>query len=321
MPVRVSVVTPFYNTGQYLEECIQSVLAQSFKDFEYILVNNCSTDNSLAIAQKYADADSRIRLFSNDRFLNQVQNYNRSLALVSQESRYCKMVQADDWIYKHCLEEMVALADTDARIGIVSSYRLAGRQVKEVGLDCRESVLPGRAVCRKQLLEACHFFGSPSTLLFRSDIVRSRRPFYAEGRLHEDTEACYEILEDCDFGFVHQVLSFSRTENDSIMSSTRRFNPALLDKLIIVRKYGRNCLDPDEFAACWRSHESRYLRYLAESALRFRGRDFWDYHIKGLATAGYRLSSIRLAAQLVLVVIDLVLNPKHTMTRALRAFR
>ena len=56
----LSVVTPFYNTQAYLKECIESVLGQSYRNFEYILVDNCSNDGSLDIAEYYAKRDSRI---------------------------------------------------------------------------------------------------------------------------------------------------------------------------------------------------------------------------------------------------------------------
>src|SRR5215813_13713501 len=222
---KVSVVTPFYNTEAYLEECIQSVLAQTLSDFEYLLVNNCSTDGSLAIAERYAAKDSRIRVITNPAFVPQVENYNGALAQIGAESRYCKLVQADDWIYPQCLEEMVALADGDDSVGIVSSYRLDGRRVTCTGLPYTDRVVDGRAICRRQLLEGIFVFGSPTTLLLRASIVRSRKPFYETGRLHEDTEVCYEILRDWNFGFVHQILSFTRRDNDSIVAASKAFDP------------------------------------------------------------------------------------------------
>ena len=80
----VSVVTPFYNTAPYLAQCIESVLAQSYPEFEYILVDNCSTDGSTEIAESYARRDPRIRLIRRSQFLSQVQNYNAALAEISE---------------------------------------------------------------------------------------------------------------------------------------------------------------------------------------------------------------------------------------------
>src|SRR6185503_16132381 len=92
----VSVVTPFYNTAPYLAGCIESVLAQTHRDFEYLLVNNKSTDGSREIAARYSAQDSRLRVIDNPAFVGQVENYNGALAHISPASRYVKIVQADD---------------------------------------------------------------------------------------------------------------------------------------------------------------------------------------------------------------------------------
>lgn len=315
----VSVVTPFYNCGEYLEQCIRSVLSQSYSDFEYILVDNRSSDNSAEIARKYAEKDKRIRLYSNEECLNQVQNYNHALSMISSGSTYCKMVQADDWIFRTCLEEMVSVADRDANVGIVSSYRMKGSQIKNIGLSHTSQIVPGRDICRMQLLDGYFFFGSPTTIMYRSEVVRNRKRFFVEGRLHEDTEACYEILKNWDFGFVHQVLSFTRVDNESTMSSVRSFNPELLDKLIVLKEFGAYYLDPDEFRDAWAKIENRYLRYLAESKCRGKGREFWNYHQRGLATIGYSVKAYRLYWQMLGWIVDMALNPKNTVERLLNS--
>ncbi len=107
----VSVVTPFYNSAEYLAACIESVLGQSYPNFEYVLLDNCSTDRSASIAEKYAAQDSRIRLIKADTFRGQVENYNYGLSQIDSRSRYCKLVQADDWLFSRCLEIMVEIAD------------------------------------------------------------------------------------------------------------------------------------------------------------------------------------------------------------------
>ena len=58
----ISVVTPVYNTEKYLAECIASVLGQTYQNWEYVIVNNCSTDKSLEIAQRYVQEIPRIRV-------------------------------------------------------------------------------------------------------------------------------------------------------------------------------------------------------------------------------------------------------------------
>ena len=140
----VSVVTPFYNTEDFLAECIESVLRQSYRNFEYILSNNHSSDRSPQIAEEYARRDPRIRLIDHTEFLDQIGNYNRALRDISSSSKYLKIVQADDWLYPECLEKMVPVAEAHPSVSIVSAYCLRGREIANVGLPHSTPVYSGR---------------------------------------------------------------------------------------------------------------------------------------------------------------------------------
>jgi glycosyltransferase involved in cell wall biosynthesis len=114
----VSVVTPFYNTAPYLAECIESVLKQNYTHFEYILVDNCSTDGSREIAEAYAGRDPRILLIRCTEFIRQIPNYNRALVHISSNSKYCKIVEADNHIFPDCLRLMVQAFQQSETIGL-----------------------------------------------------------------------------------------------------------------------------------------------------------------------------------------------------------
>src|SRR5439155_13185774 len=73
--VLVSVVTPVFNGERYLRECIESVLAQTYTNWDYVIVDNQSTDRTNEIAHEYAARDPRIRVIRNDAFVRVVQNY------------------------------------------------------------------------------------------------------------------------------------------------------------------------------------------------------------------------------------------------------
>lgn len=313
----VSVVTPFHNTCGYLAECIESVLAQSYRNWEYILVDNCSTDGSGEIAREYAGREERIRLVSNTQFLGQVENYNHALRRISDESKYCKIVQADDWIFPECLTAMVEVAENHPSVGLVGAYRLDHTKVTCDGVPYHDVVLPGHHVCRSSLLNEYFVFGSATSVLVRSDIVRSRVPFYNESSYHEDTEACYEILRDHDFGFVHKVLTFTRRENESISSRDRRNDPShLLDRLLALRKYGPDFLDEGELKKALGKLEERYLRFVAAGALGRRNDEFWSYHKSALEKTGYKLSWSMLWKHAALEVAGLLFDPGR-MARAI----
>ena len=82
----VSVVTPVHNGERYLRRCIESVIAQSHVNWDYTIVNNCSTDGTLGIALEYASRDHRIRVQSNSSFLHINANYNMAFRQISPQS-------------------------------------------------------------------------------------------------------------------------------------------------------------------------------------------------------------------------------------------
>jgi glycosyltransferase involved in cell wall biosynthesis len=317
----VSVVTPFYNTADYLAECIESVLAQSYQNWEYILVNNCSTDGSFEIAQRYAATDSRIRIVNNSDFLSQAQNYNWALQQISPQSRYCKVVQADDWIFPDCIRLMVEVAEKNSSVGIVSAYGLFGPRVYLSGLPYPSHMVSGRDVCRRFLLEGLYVFGTPNSLLLRSDLVCARKPFYDEDTPFLDAEVCFELMKSGDFGFVHQVLTFTRRDNVSVMSRIASFNHFPLLEFICIRRYGSFYLDAQEYRKRLNEIEHNYLAFLGLNVFRARGRDFWEFHRKGMARAGYRLEWWRLAGYALIAAVDVVLNPLHSAEKIIAHFK
>ena len=314
----VSVVTPFRNTASYLDQCIESVLAQSYPDFEYILVDNCSTDGSAEIARRYASRDSRISFWSQPQVLSQVANYNSSLARISDASEYCKVVQADDYIFPDCLRLFVDVFERSERIGLASSYDLKGDMVRGSGFPESESVLSGKDAARLFLRTGICIFGSPTTVMYRSALVRGTKEFYDPSLLHEDTEKCLQILGDWDFAFVHQVLSFLRLGNDSVSSAVRTLAPDELDRHITVQRYAATFLDEHEASELKGRVRREYYRVLARQALRFRGAEFWRYHRAGLATVGETLDRRTLTAQLGRELLWMAANPGITIGHVFR---
>jgi glycosyltransferase involved in cell wall biosynthesis len=320
----VSVVTPFHNTAPYLAQCIESVLTQTYSNFEYILADNRSADGSGEIAARYARQDSRIRLIHFSELVPQVPNYNRALQQISPDSKYCKIVQADDSIFPDCLKLMVHVFEQSESIGLVSSYDLKGNVVRGSGFPRDISVLHGKDAARYYLRGGVFVFGSPTTVMYRSSLVRDQKSFYEEGLLHEDTEKCLEILEHWDFGFVHQVLSCLRMDNESISSSAKAFQPGALDHYIIVQRFAPVFFPVQEADELRKKSKREYYNVLAEQAIRLRPRAFWRYHKQGLRTLGERVDLPSLAIAIVKEFLRMVANPGATvvwlLTSAKRGF-
>jgi glycosyltransferase involved in cell wall biosynthesis len=219
---RVSIVTPVYNNAAHLAESIESVLAQTYRNFDLTIVNNCSTDGSGEIARHYASKHALVRVHDNPHFLGAIANHNASLRMISPDCKYCKIVFADDWIYPECLERMVRLAEEHSSVGIVGAYALEGRNVICTGIPHTSIVMKGSDVCRQHLLDRMYVFGSANSLLYRADLVRAHDPFFNEANIHADTEACFALLRNCDFGFVHQVLTATRIRAGSLNMESLR---------------------------------------------------------------------------------------------------
>jgi hypothetical protein len=198
-----------------------------------------------------------------------------------------------------CLERMVAVAVAHPTVGIVSAYRLSGAEVDLDGvIPHGVDVVPGREICRATLLGGGYVFGSPSSLLVRSDLIRERSTFYNEENLHADTEVCFDILGRSDFGFVHQVLTHTRRHGETVTSTTAdRLNTNITGWLRVMTAYGPVYLTPEERARRLRWWLRRYVVSLAKAAVRgkFRGKQFRELHLETLRMLRRSLSLAELA--------------------------
>lgn len=299
----VSVVTPVYNGHAYLAESIESVLSQTYQNWELIILNNGSSDDSLALANDYAEKDARIKVHSNNETLPQMENWNKSMSLISEESVYCKVVHADDWLFPNCLQEMVSLCVANPTVALVGSYRLEEEAVTLDGLVYPSHCVRGREIIRRRFLGSPDLFGSPTSVMYRSDQVLSRPEFYNELNLHADTEICFRILLDHDFGFVHQVLTFTRRHNETTSTYAKRMQTYKACDLMMLKSIGTEVLNELELHSAVTSKLKNYYRFLGFRLLQFRKastRDFWNefwgYHKESLNAQGGGFSWPRVVA-------------------------
>jgi glycosyltransferase involved in cell wall biosynthesis len=314
----VSIVTPVYNGAEYLAECIESVIAQTYQNWEYTIVNNFSTDTSLEIARRYAAKDSRIRIHNNREFLSVIPNHNAALRQISTTSKYCKLVFADDWIFPECLERMVSVAEAYPSVGIVGAYVLQGTEIICTGLQTSETLVPGREICRRHFLDRLYVFGSANAVLYRADLVRAGDRFYNESNIHADTEVCFTILKSSDFGFVHQVLTFTRVRPESLSTTSADLHTYYFGMLRILREHASDYLTPSERDEFLRYHMSEYYRFLGKSVLRGRKR-VWQYHRKKLVEEGIGFSWPRLMKGALEAAWRQLSNPGSAAAKALGA--
>ncbi len=316
----VSVVTPVYNGEDFLEECIESVLGQTYRNLEYIIVNNCSTDRTLEIAKKYAQKDDRIRVHDNQEFVPVIANHNIAFRLISPAARYCKVVSADDFIFPDCLRQMVRVAEMHPSVGLVGCYQLSKESVRWQGFDYPKTVFSGREICRRIFLHgARHFgFGSPTSLLYRADLVRASESFYPNSSPHADTSACFQSLHQSDYGFVYQVLSYERIHEQTQTAKSKKINRYSSANLSDLIQYGPLYLTPDEYSHLLKRQVNGYYRYLAVNVLKFNDNEFRTYHSSRLKELGYPLTFSRLLKAGLVAVFREMLNPEQAVRKFLK---
>lgn len=287
----MSFVTPVYNGGPFLAQAIDSVLEQEYENFEYVIVNNCSTDETLSVALHYARLDERIRVLNNEEFLDCEQNHNAAFRQVSPLSQYCKVISADDRLLPGALNKLLQVALRYPSVGIVGSYQLSQGDISWQGLPKTIEVLSGREICRLGLLHGVYVFGNPMSLLYRSDLLRRSGDFFPHSKPHADASACYANLHNCDFGFVHEVLSIERNHEFQVSSGLQELEAGWVIFLDMLARYGPIYLSEAEYAMQWEKSLNEYYRMLGGQALRGKGVAFWRYHRQELAELGHELKA------------------------------
>ena len=119
----ISIIVPVYNSGLYLSECLDSIKKQTYKDFEVVLYNDGSTDNSKKICERFLHEDSRFKYYEQE---NQGPGTTRNNALMKASGDYICFVDSDDIVSEYYLERLYdAIVETDADISVCDLTRLS----------------------------------------------------------------------------------------------------------------------------------------------------------------------------------------------------
>lgn len=254
---KISVVIPVYNGENYLAETVESVLAQTFEDFELIIVDNCSTDATPGIAQKYAEQDDRVVYYKNERNLGMVGNWNRAVLLARDE--YIKLLCADDVIEPEHLQAFVNVLDTHPNVSLVTSFeQLIGdlHTVRKLPYLPAIGELDGRLV-QKHLLTHGNWVGSPSSVMFR------RRDIYVGVFNHAwrfwmlDVDMWIRLLAIGNLYVVPRILTHNRIHSQR-QSAVGNINFTFIKEELMLAKfafqfpqiYGSHTKSEQEFLYC-----------------------------------------------------------------------
>lgn len=224
MPI-ISVVVPVYNVEKYLSRCIDSILNQTFSDFELILVDDGSPDNCGKICDKYAIKDKRIHVIHKvNGGLSEARNYGIEWAVKKSNSSWITFIDSDDWVHPDFLRILYkAVLDNNTFLSFCSFKRMNSFQQYEEIKVSYSRIDTQRIFYNKRVnsIVAC------GKLFKKKDFESVRFPV---GRLHEDEFTTYKILfKYKDVSFVNNDLYFYYVNPDSITQSS--WNLRRLDNL------------------------------------------------------------------------------------------
>lgn len=227
----VSVICPVYNSAPWLDECIGSVLAQSLQDWELILIDDASADDSLAICERYAAADARMRVVRGQGGAGA--GANRNLGLDLARGRYVFFLDSDDYLTPHALERIAGECEANGLDGLFFGAHVLcedpSLQHKVEGYEAYYAkpveglkVGSGRDMLLFMLQEKC-FAVTPGLQFWRRSALENAGVRYPEGVIYEDNafsvDAC---LAAHAAGMMPEKLFVRRVRQGSIMHDAGR---------------------------------------------------------------------------------------------------
>ena len=237
----VSVIIPVYNAENYLRECLDSLLQQSFDDFEIICINDGSTDNSIHVLNSYASTDPRILILEQK---NRGPGAARNRGMECANGKYLYFMDADDFIENSLLEKVVTKAEQyAAQIVLFDAcfYNSKSKTVEYVQHILRPQLLPQQKVvfsakeCAEHLFQLC--YPGPCTKLILRSYIEEQKLHFPNLYNAEDLVFIYECLSSASrVSVVPEVLYYYRVELEHNLENTKEDkNPAAaIDAMLML---------------------------------------------------------------------------------------
>lgn len=252
MPPKISVIVPVYNGEKYLRQCLDSIVTQTHRHLEIILVNDGSTDSSGGICGEYAARDDRIRVLHQE---NRGQSAARNTGLDTMTGEYVSFVDADDFIAPEMLEKLLTAMETGADVSLCNIRRVSEDGSPEGVCPIGDGRLPRQEFLRKLLAEQAWFYVSPVNKLYRKRIFEKLR--FPEGFIYEDEAIIYPVAARCEtIVTLSEALYYYRRVPDSTMGQGFRIQTtdklyALAQRVILCREMG--------WAEAFKANAARYV--------------------------------------------------------------
>jgi hypothetical protein len=248
---KVSVIVPIYNIEAYLEKCIKSLLKQTLKDIEIILVNDCSTDNSQSIIDKYVKKDKRVKAYINEK--NSGLSFTRNHGMKYAKGEYLSFIDGDDYIEPDMLEKMYDKAKEEDADIVECDFVL----------DFPNKKIINRSKLDENIIVSIRV--AAWNKLYRRKLVEKLKLEFPVGLLYEDVVFCYKIIPFANkISYVPEPFYHYIQRPQSLINTKNKRVREIYDCLNMVLDYYKEKKIYEKYKD---QLEFIYMRYILSSSL------------------------------------------------------
>ena len=303
---KLSIIVPIYNTGIYLHKCLKSVLSQTLDDFELILIDDGSKDESGKICDEYAQKDSRVRVIHKE---NQGVSIARNTGIKEAKGEYIGFIDSDDWIDKDMYKKMYSKAlEHNADIVICDAKTVYDNKVDELDTinSLAESIMLKKSDVSPKILK--EIAGSTWRCVYKRDIIIDNEILFPEGMpLSEDR--VFNILA---MGYSNSIYYIKEAFYNRYIregSAVNKYYENMLDIVLDVREGMQNALKK-----AWtdRKYIDEYEKQMLQMVFAMIGNEFYKTNRKSFIEKCRAIEEICKNS----VVKEIILNSKSNDIRA-----
>lgn len=238
---KISIIVPVYNTEKYLHQCIDSILKQSFKDFELLLINDGSKDGSGAICDEYVSRDKRVHVWHQE---NQGVSVARNVGMEHAKGEWMFFSDSDDILIEYALDTMVKMVSEN------TDYVMSGYEAYDEDGNCTYAIVDRKQRTMTQYEALMEMFAPTDyryqgylwNKLFKISIIRDNNLRFTKGiKFNEDRLFNVEYLCCINGNVAYSttpIYQYIERSNSAMASLTQRFNPYFLTDLDAFIKMG-----------------------------------------------------------------------------------
>jgi glycosyltransferase involved in cell wall biosynthesis len=190
----VSIIIPSFNRADLIPETLESIISQTYKNWECIVVDDGSTDQTVKILEEYASKDIRFKIYSRPSDRPKGANTCRNFGFELAKGEYIQWFDSDDIMNPNMLERKVNELSTSKIDFVVCAAKSFDHVTKEIQTDTRENIKPKTKNPALEFFAGGFWFGTPQALFLKSYLISQKKLFSATLRRHQETEFFVRLL-------------------------------------------------------------------------------------------------------------------------------